>query len=151
MERNRDNFEDFGSEEPIFPGDNTPEFSHDQSGRPAPVGPEWFDRNWLRANGAATNEAGDVVRVGSAVLVLLASPAELAIPGQELDQSLRSRGMLSWTRRRPSRAGTLMEQLTRAEANRKAWIEANPFAVFWAATAIAKVTSGRRRRPPRRG
>ncbi len=150
MERDRDNFEDFGSEEPIFPGDETPEFSHDQSGHPTPVGPEWFDRNWLRANGAATNEEGDIVRVGSAVLVLLASPAELAIPGQELDESLRSRGMLSWARRRATRAGTLMEQLTQAEANRKAWIEANPFAVFWAATAIARPTTRRRRSSPRR-
>lgn len=153
MERNRDNFEDFGQEprdeegRESF-GDGTPEFSPGEDHETvARAGDEWFDPMWLRANGARLNDDGSMTRTGAPVLLLLASPAQAASPGQEFDEVMRVFGMLAWPRVRRLRAGTLLEQMRRAEGVRRAWLAENPLAAFWAMTAR---TGPRRRRTYRR-
>ncbi|MBX3315264.1 MAG: hypothetical protein KF902_00215 [Phycisphaeraceae bacterium] len=145
MERNRDNSEDFGEESR---DDVPPEFSPGEDHETiARGGNEWFDPMWLRATGAQLNDDGSVTRTGAPVLVLLASPSQTASPGEELDEVMRVFGMLAWPRPRRFRAGTLLEQMRRAEGVRRAWLEENPLAGFWAMTAR---TGPRRRRTYRR-
>ncbi len=150
MDRYPDNSESFDEREDDFTPDDGfdagdgPEFSS-ESGAPSdgtPVGPEWFDSRWLRANGAVRTDSGDIVRIGAPVLVLLTKPGDTASPGEEMDEALRGFGMLAWPRRRPTMVGTLLDQLQRADRSRRQWIVQNPFAAFWAATA----RSGPRRR-----
>lgn len=173
MERNSDNFGDFGEEprnEDESFGDGAPGFSRDDEGGASErtsamrVGDEWFDPMWLRANGARVNEEGEVERIGASalepgrvpVLVLMADAMELASPGEEMEARMRAWGAMAWTRRRAhdasggGRIPTLLEQLDLSDRKRRAWIEKNPFAVFWAATAMPKDGPRRRRRSPRR-
>lgn len=112
------------------------------------LGPEWFDPLWLRANGASQSEDGNILQSGTPILVMVGSPADAASPGEEMDTALRVFGMLAWPRVRPSRAGTLLEQMLRAESARREWLQKNPFAVFW--TATARTGPRRRRTSPRR-
>lgn len=178
MERNRDNFEDFGGDSPNEKdresesfGDETPEFSQDDASESPErktvirAGDEWFDPMWLRANGARVNEDGEVERIGASalepgrvpVLVLVEDALNSARPGEEMESRMRAWGAMAWKRRRaPGASGggrvpTLLEQLDLSDRERRAWIEQNPFAVFWAATATPKDGPGRRRRSPRRG
>lgn len=160
MNNNSDNFDfpsdqNFGADEPDFGSGGEREFK-ENDGAPdmegaetiADLGPEMFDPMWLRANGATLNEEGDILRVGAPVLVLVAAPADIASPGEEMDATLRAFGMLAWQRNRPARAGTLLEQMLHAERARRTFLEQNPFAVFWAATA--RTGPCRRRTSPRR-
>lgn len=160
MERYPDNFEgpyddeeDFTPErggEDGFDHDSLDESGADSAAAPAgadPAGLEWFDDRWLRANGVERSDDGDIVRVGTPVLVLLTEPGEIAMPGEEMDTALREFGMLAWRRRRATMAGTLIEQFRAADRSRREWIAQNPFAAFWAATARS---GPRRRRSSRR-
>ena len=175
MEPNRDNFEESGDERweessnEAFERDENP--ADPREGASAPehrletrAGDEWFDRTWLRANGARVNEAGDVERIADAglgfgtgrvpVLVLLADAIETALPGEEMESRLRAWGGMAWHRRRArrgtrARVPTLLEQMERSDRARQDWIDANPFAAFWVATAVGQ-WKPRRRRPPRR-
>lgn len=174
MERNRDNFEDFGGDSPNEKdresesfGDETPEFSQDDASESPEretvirAGDEWFDPTWLRANGARLNDAGEVERISESalprgrvpVLVLVEDAIDLAAPGEEMESRMRAWGAMAWRRRRApgvrsgGRVLTLLEQLDISERERRAWIEKNPFAIFWAATAHKR--SQLRRRAPR--
>jgi len=168
MERNRDNFEDFGEDSPEFSQDDASGRGEDDAGRDdseretvARSGDEWFDPTWLRANGARLNEAGELERISESalprgrvpVLVLVEDAIDLAAPGEEMESRMRAWGAMAWRRRRApgvrsgGRVPTLLEQLDISERERRAWIEKNPFAIFWAATAHKR--SQLRRRAPR--
>ncbi len=155
MERYPDNFEgpddreeDFTPEPDAEEGFERDSFDgSDPDSERSPAGPEWFDDRWLRANGVERTDDGEIVRVGTPVLVLLTEPGEIATPGEEMDAALREFGMLAWRRRRATMAGTLIEQFRIADRSRREWIAQNPFAAFWAATARS---GPRRRRGSRR-
>ncbi len=154
MSNNSDNFD------PDFSPDFDPEREDDREAGVDPasdpsgaelasdLGPEMFDPLWLRANGAVQSEDGNILQTGTPILVMIGAPADAASPGEEMDAALRVFGMLAWPRARPSRAGTLLEQMLRAESARREWLQNNPFAVFWAATA--RTGPRRRRTSPRR-
>lgn len=154
MKHNSDNFDpDFRPDfDPERDDDRNPESdaAPDAAGGElaADLGPEMFDPRWLRANGASQSEDGDILQTGTPILVMVGAPADAASPGEEMDAALRVFGMLAWPRARPSRAGTLLEQMLRAENARRDWLQKNPFAVFWAATA--RTGPRRRRTSPRR-
>ncbi len=157
MERNPHNFDDFSEDfDPRFSANenHSDDATDPAAGEPTEVGPdadrgpEWFDPRWLRANGASQTEDGDILQTGTPILVMVGAPADAASPGEEMDAALRVFGMLAWQRNRPARAGTLLEQMLRAESARRDWLQKNPFAVFWAATA--RTGPRRRRTSPRR-
>lgn len=130
--------------------------SGDEAQSTRPSGPEWFDPAWLHAMGAESDMNGhDATDAGATapgsrgprpvrIMIVVGDAREWALPGAEMDEALRTMGMLAWPRRRSIRTGTLLEQLDESDRTRREWLRANPFAVFWAATL--RTRPGRRRR-----
>lgn len=107
---------------------------------------EWFDPDWLEAMGVEMGDDGITAqRAATArVLIVVGSPEEWSLPGEEVDETLRMIGMLAWTRRRPEREGSLLEQLATATVRTVQWMLENPLATFWSASARAPWVRRRR-------